>query len=496
MTTTLKLEQVDPATLTVRDQAREDATPDDELIASIKAHGIIQPPVVEITSDGDWVIVAGHRRVGAAIAAGLTEITVIVRPALAGDDDGALTLEQQIVENERRKSLTAKDLANGYQRLTLFGLRPEDIAAQLGESADRVRAGLRIQKSGRAAELVASDPTIDLERAAQIADFDEHPKLQEKLVSAALTQPQNFDRDLAFARTQREVDMRIASLKSLLEDQDVPLVGVATYDESYWRGKDGKGKLIEKLDVRPEEHIECPGHAAIIHKAQSYYLNQQPADWIAYVCTDWEGNGHEAPASTRPVVEKTPEQIEREAELERARQAEQERRALIAANTAVRRTWITGHLTTGRLRPAAAHFDLLAAALRAELYHEEGGEDRLILEILDGTERPRPANWQDTSIVDELLDIITTGRVPALRIALARAFAYFEESHRFAAAAGVPYWTVLEALGYTLTDTDKTHQAAAVAAEAEWNADRAGEDLDADPREDDDTDVDEEGDDQ
>lgn len=494
---TLRLDTIDPANLTVRDQAREDATPDDQLVASIRKHGIIQPPVVEINGDGEWVIVTGHRRVGAAIAAGLTEITVLIRPAAAED---AITLEQQIVENERRKQLSAKDLAAGFQKLTLFGLRPEDIAAGLGEKPERIRAGLKVNASEKTAELLEQEPSIDLERAAIIAEFDAHPKLQKDLIQTATTRPENFDRDVAHARTQREVDARVASLTKQLDAENVALADVNGYDTDWWTGKGagaGKGRTLDRLGIRVEEHVDCPGHAAIIHRAQSYYLKDDPSEWIRYVCTDWEANGHELPSQVN-VREKTPEDLEREAERERQQQEERERRALVDANSTVRRAWITTHLTTGRLRPVVAHFDLLAAALRAELHHEEGGEERVVLQILDGNERPRPADWRDTSIVDELLELIETDRVSSTRIALARAFAYFEENSRYAAAAAAPYWTALEALGYTLTDTDKTHQAAAIAAEAEWFADRAGETLTGDPHEDDieDGDDDEDGDDQ
>lgn len=473
----LRLEQINPTNLTVRDQAREDATPDDELIASIRTHGIIQPPVVEVTGDDEWVIVTGHRRVGAAIAAGLTEITVIVRPALAGDE-GALTLEQQIVENERRKQLTAKDLANGYQRLTLFGLRPEDIAAQLGETPARIRAGLRIHKSERTAELVAAEPTIDFERAALIADFDEHPKLQQKLIETATEAPQNFDRDLQNARTQREVDARVAKLKEQLDADDVVLAGVATYDEYYWRGKDGKGKSLDKLNIRPEDHIECPGHAAVIHKAQSYYLKDDPSDWLMYVCTSWEGrNGHElAPAAGSTL---TPEEQAERDERDRARAAAAEewkaKQELITANTTARQTWIHQHLTTGRLRPVVAHYDLQALALAAST--EAGAEPPVHVALTLITGEPHRRNWQTSDNEDHLVLLATDPAIPSARVIIGHAFAALEDAltTRFA----VKYFELLHTLGYTLTDTDREHLTAATAAQAEWEADGI-DDEDAD----------------
>ena len=488
MSTTLALELIDPKNLTVRDQAREDATPDDDLIASIKAHGIIQPPVVEITGDGDWVIVTGHRRVGAAIAAGLTEITVIVRPTPSGDDASAITLEQQIVENERRKQLTTRDLANGYQRLTLFGLRPEDIAAQLGESPARVRAGLRIHKSERAAELVATEPSIDLERAALIAEFDDHPKLQAGLVNTAITTPQNFDRDLANARTQREVDARVATLKELLDADDVLLVGVFNHDNFYWRGKDDKGKSLDKLGIRTEEHLECPGHAALIHKAQSYYLHLDPSEWVMYVCADWEGNDHTIPTAPSAL---TPEEIAEREERDRAREAARAewaaKQEIITANTTARRAWITGHITNGRLRPVVAHFDLQALALAAQTEAEDWAPVDVALSLITG--EPHTRDWRNSDNDDELVRLATEPGTPSVRVIIGNAFAVLEDAleSRFA----VKYFTLLQTLGYTLTDTDQEHLQAAINAEATWLAEQAGEPVVDDEEEDDDEEGDE-----
>ena len=76
-----ELRSVDPRTLQLNpnNPRRTPAPPamDEQLVASIKAVGIIQPPCVT-PKDGDLMIVVGNRRVKAAITAGLSEITVMV----------------------------------------------------------------------------------------------------------------------------------------------------------------------------------------------------------------------------------------------------------------------------------------------------------------------------------------------------------------------------------------------------------------------------------
>lgn len=488
----LELAVVDPTALHVRDQAREDATPDDGLIESVRAHGIIQPPVVEGNADGDgYTIVTGHRRVGAAIIAGLAEITVIVRPHGAASE--ALTLEEQIVENERRKGLTARDLAAGYQKLSLFGLRPEDIAAGLGEKPDRIRAGLKINTSTTAAALVEEQPAIDFAQAAAIADFDDYPKLQKKLVETATTNPANFTRDVEVAKGERAAADRIAQAKAALADIDVPFIESFTYSQYSWTKKGGMyggpGAELHQLadpatpDVQltPETHADCPGRGAYVHRASAYYLDREDGFDTVYVCTDWEANGHTK--WQRPDDDRTPEEIEREKEraasIARAEKAQAEiarARAIIDANTQARLNWIHDHLTTGRLRPAAAHFDILATATGAMVRYEAGHDPNLTMAILAGETRTADT-WQSHPNADELITIITTHCQPSLRVALAAAFATLEEF--VDSGEGVAYFAALTALGYTLTDTDREHiehakaDLAAAVAEADAGEDGA-----------------------
>ena len=85
----MELRTVDPRTLKVnpdnprRMGASEHA--DAQMVANIKAVGILQPPLVRLQGE-DLEIVAGHRRVAAAITAGFPEVLVLVRGPDAGDD--------------------------------------------------------------------------------------------------------------------------------------------------------------------------------------------------------------------------------------------------------------------------------------------------------------------------------------------------------------------------------------------------------------------------
>lgn len=98
------------------------------LLATVKAVGIIQPPIVAPETDGGngYIIQAGHRRVAQAIAAGLEEIDVIVREA--ANDNGAM---RSMVENIAREPLNPIDQWRGIERLVALGWTEEAIGVAL-----------------------------------------------------------------------------------------------------------------------------------------------------------------------------------------------------------------------------------------------------------------------------------------------------------------------------------------------------------------------------
>ena len=98
------------------------------LLATIRAVGIVQPPVVAPQADGGngFVIQHGHRRAKQAIAAGLEQIVVIVDEAAA--DGGAM---RSMVENTARENLNPVDQWRAIERLVALGWTEEAIAVAL-----------------------------------------------------------------------------------------------------------------------------------------------------------------------------------------------------------------------------------------------------------------------------------------------------------------------------------------------------------------------------
>jgi ParB family chromosome partitioning protein len=110
-----------------------------ELVESIRDHGIIQPLIVRKV-EGKWELIAGERRWRAAGQLGLKEVPVIVRKASDRD-----VLELALIENLQREDLNPIEEAHAYRRLAEeFSLRQEDIAQRVGKSRSVVANSLRL----------------------------------------------------------------------------------------------------------------------------------------------------------------------------------------------------------------------------------------------------------------------------------------------------------------------------------------------------------------
>jgi len=125
-----ELRSVDPRTLKPNpNNPRHTPVPpamDEQLVASIKAIGIIQPPVVR-EADGELIVKAGGRRVKAAIAAKLPTIDVLVK----NDDDDTTVPMVSLSENLIRASMTSVDIWRGVEDLEKRGWNEQAIADAL-----------------------------------------------------------------------------------------------------------------------------------------------------------------------------------------------------------------------------------------------------------------------------------------------------------------------------------------------------------------------------
>ncbi len=113
-----------------------------ELSASIKEKGILQPILVSRTGDGSFNLIAGERRWRAAIQAGLKKI-----PAIVKNVDSRDSLEMALIENIQREQLNPIETAEGFYKLMQeFSLTQEELADKVGKDRATVANYIRLLK--------------------------------------------------------------------------------------------------------------------------------------------------------------------------------------------------------------------------------------------------------------------------------------------------------------------------------------------------------------
>ena len=128
----------------------------EELAASIRQHGIIQPLIVSPGAGGSYTLIAGDRRWQAARRAGLKTVPVVVR--VASDQQ---FLELALIENVQRADLNAIEEAEAFQHLAKeFGMSHEAIASRVGKSRVAITNTIRLLEACSAVKQALVDGRI------------------------------------------------------------------------------------------------------------------------------------------------------------------------------------------------------------------------------------------------------------------------------------------------------------------------------------------------
>jgi ParB family chromosome partitioning protein len=153
----IELDRIQPN----RQQPREVFDPEglEELSASIREHGVLQPIVVRQVADG-YELVSGERRWRSARMAGLKTIPAVVREVA---DDEMLVLA--MVENVQRRDLDPIERARGYRDLIALGLTQEQVAAKIGLKRSTVANHVRLLELPEEARQAVSRGLISMGHA-------------------------------------------------------------------------------------------------------------------------------------------------------------------------------------------------------------------------------------------------------------------------------------------------------------------------------------------
>lgn len=166
----LPLTAIVPNTLQPRQVFEPEAL--DDLAASVKAHGVLQPIMVRPLAAGRFELIAGERRFRAAEKAGLAEIPALVRTMT---DEESLTVA--LIENIQREDLNAIEAARGYrQLLEQFSLTQVELAQQIGKSQPTIANMLSLLRLPEEIQDSISGGLLSAEHGKVLLSVRDHPR--------------------------------------------------------------------------------------------------------------------------------------------------------------------------------------------------------------------------------------------------------------------------------------------------------------------------------
>ena len=155
----------------------------EELAASIRQIGIIQPLSLRKTGPDTYQIIAGERRYRAALMAGLQSVPAYIRTA----NDAELT-EMALIENIQREDLNAIEIALTFRKLIeQYSLTQEALSERIGKKRATIANFLRLLRLPAEVQLGLRDKRVDMGHARALLTISD-PALQLKLYNEILKQ--------------------------------------------------------------------------------------------------------------------------------------------------------------------------------------------------------------------------------------------------------------------------------------------------------------------
>jgi ParB family chromosome partitioning protein len=206
-----------------RFQARTDISEEslEELTASIKSQGVIQPLIVRKTSAGNFELVAGERRLRASKMADLTEVPIVVKDL--SDEE---IIKMGLIENLQREDLNPLDEAKGIQRLQQeFNVTQEDLGLSLGKSRTAITNSLRLLQLAKPVQMMLEEGSLSMGHARPLLTLPEaiQEKFANKIVKSGLStrQAENLAKSYQQekgAKPQSPKDPNLTNLETELGD--------------------------------------------------------------------------------------------------------------------------------------------------------------------------------------------------------------------------------------------------------------------------------------
>ena len=228
----------------------------EDLCASIRSLGLIQPITLRRMPAGRYQIISGERRFKACQMAGMTSIPAYVREA-----DNRGMLEMAIVENLQRSDLDPIELALGYQRLIdECSLTQEDLSTRLGKGRATVTNSLRLLKLPPRVQHDLKVGQISTGHAKAILGVED-PALQEQICDVVVRDGLSVRQTESLVRKMQRSDAPVPAPKKeqaasqLPDDYNRLLTSIGRYfsrEISLKRGAKGKGTMTIRFSSDEE----------------------------------------------------------------------------------------------------------------------------------------------------------------------------------------------------------------------------------------------------
>lgn len=227
----------------------------DDLAASIKELGIIQPITVRKTGEKEYQIISGERRFRAAKQSGLTKIPAYIKTAA---DDQAM--QMAIVENLQREDLSAIELALGYKKLIdEQQLTQEKLSNLVGKKRATITNYLRLLKLPAEIQVGITEGKIDMAHARAIislVDTRQQLDLYARIIEEHLSvrAVEQIVRDILNNRpviTKKEKQL-LPQKYEVMRSQMAEKLG---HDISLIRSVKGKGKITISFESDEELNV-------------------------------------------------------------------------------------------------------------------------------------------------------------------------------------------------------------------------------------------------
>jgi ParB family chromosome partitioning protein len=226
----------------------------EELAASIKKLGIVQPLTLREAGGGRYQLIAGERRLRAARLAGLSHVPAYIRTA----DDQAM-LELALVENIQREDLDAVEVAISFQRLIEeCRLTQEQLSERVGKQRSTVANYLRLLKLPAEIQLGIKNKNVTMGHARTLVNIED-PKKQitvyYKIVDGDLSvrQAEELVRDLQSEKSRDPEKLeRKKKLNQDFAQLSEHLNKIFSAKVNFRINEQGKGKIVIPFE-NPEE---------------------------------------------------------------------------------------------------------------------------------------------------------------------------------------------------------------------------------------------------